>query len=41
MKAKLLSILFLAGTIFTMNSCSSDSAEDSSLTAKTQASCKI
>ena len=41
MKTKLLSILFLTGILFTMNSCSSDSSEDSSVTAKAQAAVKF
>jgi uncharacterized protein YkwD len=41
MRTKLLSILFLTGLIFTMNSCSSDSTEESSLTAKPKATVKF
>ncbi|MBC5842393.1 MAG: CAP domain-containing protein [Flavobacteriaceae bacterium] len=41
MKAKLLSILFVAGIIFMMSSCSADSAEDNSVTAKSQVAVKF
>ena len=41
MKAKLLTILFLAGILSSMNSCSSDATEDTSVTAKMQADVKF
>jgi uncharacterized protein YkwD len=41
MKTKLLSILFIAGILFTMNSCSSDSAEETLVTAKSQSTVKF
>jgi uncharacterized protein YkwD len=41
MKAKLLTILFLAGILSLMNSCSSDATEDTSVAAKMQADVKF